>query len=63
MRRLLVWGRVVRWSTRVCELVLGVMVLLFLLQALSGSPAAKELADNPLGTFVNLVADSVLAWF
>ena len=63
VRRLLVWGRVVRWSTRVCELVLGVMVLLFLLQALSGSPAAKELADNPLGTFVNLVADSVLAWF
>ncbi len=63
MRRRCRWSRAVRWSTRGCELALGAMVLLFLLSAVSGGPAYAELMDNPLGAFVNRVAESVLALF
>ncbi len=59
VKRLVQWGQVVRWCTHICELVLGVMVILFLVSLISGSPAVGELARNPLGTLVNRVADSL----
>ncbi len=56
LKRRVAWGVSVRWCTQAGELILILMITLFLFSVLSDSPAAKELVDNPLGTFVHRVA-------
>jgi hypothetical protein len=51
-------ARVLRWCTRAGETVLIAMVVLFLLSVFSDSLVSREMADNPLGTFVHRVAST-----
>ncbi len=54
--RRLRWSRVaVRWVTRVAEAGLGLLVLLFLAGLLLQSSAARELLDNPLAAFLDVI--------
>ncbi len=62
-RHMLVWTRAIRWGTKVGELVLGTLVLLFLWHALAHSSVAEALRDNPLGTFMRTVTSAPGSWF